>query len=296
MNHRITIYHHTNHPIWSKIYANKFLANGITNGAYTYSVDIVKYHIPIIVKQLNNQDKYKNIIISTVATIDQSIIPSDTDLVICYLHETLSRDIKKVRQYEFTKTKFIYITSRIEVCRKLVDIRKSCIFLPMAIDVSKLEKYQTKNKYKDKRVIYFGNKYLGKDGSYSQTKSAFVNKGWIFDQISYNKFNDGETLPRNKILEIISKYQYGVGEGRCVLEMNALGIKTLICAGACQGLMINNSDFIKQKRNNFSDGKVWTFSDDILTCIDNFDKAIIKTHDVHDVIPQLEQQLKEILT
>ena len=77
--------------------------------------------------------------------------------------------------------------------------------------------------------------------------------------------------------------------------MNALGIKTLICASNNQGIITNESEFELQKMNNFSDGKVWTFSQDIDTCIENFDKAIIKTVDVHEILPILKKQLKEII-
>ena len=59
MNHVITIYNHDTHPIWSSVYQMTFETMGRTNGAYTYSQDITKYHIPVIEKILDKQSKYK---------------------------------------------------------------------------------------------------------------------------------------------------------------------------------------------------------------------------------------------
>lgn len=290
----ITIYNHRTHPIWSTIYKRRFKRFGKTNGAYTYSQDIVKHHLPMIIDILNKQKKYKNILISTVATLSEDIIPKNTDLIIEYIHESAVRDIPKCIKLS-ENIKCIFITSREESYNKLKDAGIDCVFVPMAIDTEKLDEYKNNNKYTDNRVIYFGNKYLGKDGYYRKTRDAFIRKGWIFDEISYNTFNGESKLDREEILKTISKYGYGVGEGRCILEMNALGLKTLICAVSIQGLMMNESDFNKQKHHNFSDGKVWTFSQSIDTCIDNFDKAIIKTLDTKEVLPELKQQLERIL-
>lgn len=291
----ITLYDHDTHPIWAEHYVKNFLSVGQTNGAYTYSVDIVKYHLSIIMKILEQQSKYKKILISTVTTIKESIIPLGTDLIIEYVHETVDRDLPKILDNQSLGIKFIYITTRNDIFEKLSELNISCVLIPMAIDTSLFAKYAKSDKYEDKRVIYFGNRYLGKGRCYKNTKTAFIYKGWKFDNICYNVFNNEVKLDREQILNMVSKYRYGIGEGRCVLEMNALGLKTLICAVKNQGLMMNENDFNIQKNHNFSDGKIFTFSDNLNECIENFDKAIIKTLDVHEVLPSLEKQLEEIL-
>jgi hypothetical protein len=293
----ITIFDHNTHPVWSKIYKDKFKRKYRTNGAYTYSEDIIKFHLPIIEKILLKQNKYKNILISTVTTIAEDIIPKGTDLIIEYVHESAIRDLPKCMKNKRLNIKFIYVTSRTDVFNSLKEHKISCVLLPMAIDVEQIVIYKKpqSKQYKDKRVIYFGNKYLGKDGYYEKTKTAFLKNGWIFDEISYNLFNNCKRLTREQVFDTISKYKYGIGEGRCVLEMNALGLKTLICAVKNQGLMMNDNDFNFQKLNNFSDGTFFTFSKDLDVCINNIDSAIIKTLDVHDVLPDLKKQLEEIL-
>ena len=291
----ITIYDHNTHPIWAEHYKKNFLALGITNGAYTYSIDIVKYHLPIIIEILKQQNKYKNILISTVTMVNEDIIPLDTDLIIEYVHESVERDLPKILKNQWLGIKFIYITTRVDIFETLSVRDISCILIPMAIDTSLFTKYAKSEKYDDKRVIYFGNKYLGKGRHYKNTKTAFIYKGWKFDSICYNVFNDEIKLNREQVLDTVSKYRYGIGEGRCVLEMNAMGLKTLICAGGNQGLMMNDNDFNIQKQHNFSDGKIFTFSDNLNECIESFDKAVIKTLDVHGVLPDLKKQLEEIL-
>ena len=137
---------------------------------------------------------------------------------------------------------------------------------------------------------------MGKDGAYDATRAAFESNGWQWDEISNNQFNGGEILPRDKILKILANYKYGIGEGRCFLEMNALGIKTFISCTKTMGLITNEEEFEKHKLGNFSVWNGYTFSDDLQTCINNMDKIMIKSYDVLEVLPTLREQiLQELL-
>lgn len=293
---KITIYDHTNHPIWYPLFKSRHLANNRTNGGYTYSCDIVKFQIPVIKNILENQTTYNNILITTVTALTSYIVPAGTDLIICYLHEFLEREYPNVRAIlSWYRGKIIFITSRKNIYEKLKSENIDVVLLPMSIDTSALAEFTKSEKYNDNRVIYFGNRYLGKGKSFDVVKQAFIKKGWIFDCIAFNNFNEIKPLTRQEIFRTIATYRYGIGEGRCFLEMNALGLKTLICAGSNQGIITNDNDFTIQRDNNFSDGKIWTFSPDIATCIDNFDKAIIKTVDVSEILPILEQGIREII-
>ena len=292
----ITVYDHLTHPVWASLYKQRHKSRNRTNGGYTYSKDITKYHLPIITDIINSKEKYKNVIITTVGMLDRTIVPENTDLIICYLHEFLDLELPRVFEISnWYNKKIVYITSRLNIFQRLSYTGISTILLPMSIETSEFTKYAKSEKYADKRVIYFGNRYLGKGGTYNQIKESFVNKGWIFDEISANMFNGKKSLNRDEIFDTIAKYKYGIGEGRCVLEMNALGVKTLICASKNQGIFTNNSEFEIQKANNFSDGTIWTFSPDIDTCIDNFDKAIIKTVDVSEVMGTLKINMERLL-
>ena len=296
MGKAMLIYDHTNHPIWRPLYDARHLAHNRTNGGYTYSEDIVKFHIPVIKKVLEQQNKYKNVLITTVGILAQNIVQANTDLIIYYLHEFLEREYPNIQEIlSWYKGKIIFITSRRNIYEKLKSENINVILLPMSIDTSALADFTKSEKYNDKRVIYFGNRYLGKGKSFEIIKQSFIDNGWIFDCIAFNKFNENKLLTRQEIFDTIATYRYGIGEGRCFLEMNALGVKTLICAGSNQGIITNEDEFTIQRDNNFSDGKVWTFSKSIQECIDNFDKAIIKTVDVSEILPILEQGIREIV-
>lgn len=228
--------------------------------------------------------------------LTEQIVPKDTELIIYYMHEVFAREWIKIQDIlSWYKGEIIFITSRYSVERELTKRNINVVHIPMSIDISALADFTKSEKYNDKRVIYFGNKYLGKSGYFEQTKSAFINNGWTFDEICYNKFNGIKSLNKKEMFDMLSKYRYGVAEGRCFLELNALGVKTLICASACQGIITNNTEFELHKLTNFADGKVWTFSKSIQECIDNFDKAIIKTVDIQDVLPILKTELERIL-
>lgn len=294
---KFIIYDHESHPIWMPVYRAKFQSAGRTNGAYTYSQDIRKYHIPVIIESIAKSKKYEYTLITTVGRLSPGIVPKETQLIIYYLHENTLREMPRVKEIiSWYKGKIIFITARIETIREIQKLGISAIHLPLSIETSALAKYAKKRKYAGKRVIYFGNKYLGKDGAYDATRAAFESNGWQWDEISNNQFNGGERLPRDKILKILANYKYGIGEGRCFLEMNALGIKTFISCTKTMGLITNEEEFEKHKLGNFSVWNGYTFSDDLQTCIDNMDKIMIKSYDVLEVLPTLREQiLQELL-
>ena len=119
----------------------------------------------------------------------------------------------------------IFITARLDLYKWVLEYGYKAIHLPMAIDASALEKYikPDDQKHKGLKVIWFGNKYMGKDKTLKNVRGTFLSRGWQFDELSYNKLNNGDTLSKEDCLNLLSKYRYGVGVGRCYLEMCVLG-------------------------------------------------------------------------
>jgi hypothetical protein len=70
----ITVYDHNTHSSWVGLYKYRHESKNRTNGGYTYSQDIVNYHIPIIRKVLENQNTYKNIFICSVQMPDPELL------------------------------------------------------------------------------------------------------------------------------------------------------------------------------------------------------------------------------
>lgn len=293
----VKIFDHNTHNEWVKLYKQRHESIGRTNGGYTYSKDIVEFQIPIIIDILK-KTKYQNIVITTVG-MPENIINNNTDLVIYYLHEELSREQPRCLKFRKIYNKdIIYICSRKDVFNQLCALGFKCVFIPMSINTKELKQYKIpeSEKYQDKRVLYFGNKYLGKGTLFNETKQAFLDKGWQFDEISNNTFNNsGIILSRGEIFNIVSRYRYGVAGGRCALEMNYLGVKTLICLETNQGIWTNDKEFELHIEDNFAGKELWTFSKEIDMSINNFDKAILRTIDSKDILPDLKKQLERIL-
>jgi hypothetical protein len=294
----ITVYDHNTHPTWAHVYQMTFGSIGRTNGAYTYSEEIVKYHLPVIKDVLEKQKKYNNILICTVGFIEQSI-KVDSDLIIIYLHENLDREsVRCLDLKKWCNKDIIYITARLDLYNWLIDSGFKAVHLPMSIDTEYISEFikSDKDKYIEKRVVWFGNKYMGKDKSLKDVKSAFIRKGWNFDELCFNRLNHGYRLSKKECINVLSKYKYGIGVARCYLEMNSLGLKCLIASTDFNGIITNDAEYKKQKDNNFV-GKddFYTFSNNISDCIDNIDNIMVKSLDVREVLPILEKQLKDIL-
>lgn len=298
MNNVITIYDHDTHPIWSSVYQMAFDTLGRTNGAYTYSVDICKYHVPVIKKILQKQKKYKNILIMSVGSLVPNLISPDVDLVIVYLHESLAREQPRIESLATWYNKdVIFITARLDLYKFLCDNNYKAVHLPMAIDTDSLKPFikPDEEKHKGLRVIWFGNKYMGKDKTLKLVRSTFQCHGWKFDELSYNRLNGENTLTKQECLELLSHYRYGVGVARCYLEMCALGIKPIICSTDINGIITNDREFQIHKDNNFVGGSdLYTFSNDIDVCIDNITKILVKSLDVQEVLPILQSSLERI--
>lgn len=294
----ITIYDHTNSPIWAETYKERFAAHQKTNGAYTYSQEIVKYHIPVIKEALNKYNPNLNTVIMSVGESYNLPNIQNKNLIIQYLHEKFERDWLRVEKSIKLPVKHIFITGRIKVQKELEKRGIACIWLPMSIDKQYILQHSDINKKRyENRIIYFGNKYMGKGLTFDILRNFFLARQIAFDSIYNNVYTryDGDNIKitRDNIMQVLSNYKYGIGNGRCALEMFALGIKVLISGARIGGIIMNAEDFNKHSLNNFAaDNDDFTFSNNILECWNSIDKSITKTTDIADVLPILKDKLK----
>ena len=246
------------------------------NGAATYSKDLVASQIK------HWQEKYsdnKFVAISTCSKFDK--IKEARKLgkkffYIQYLHMYPYSNpigyISRIKQKTRGNVLFLTAYKSFDILMSTYNINSK--FIPMSIDQSKIKKYiKLDNQKQEKKVIYFGNKYSDKVGLFSELKQRFEAHGYQFDWISDGKFNDETLVNQSEAWEIISTYKYGIGVGRCAIEMWVLGLKVMVAGNQFGGIVIDESDWDVQQKTNFN-GRCITFDRDIDVCIRCLPKSL----------------------
>lgn len=140
------------------------------------------------------------------------------------------------------------------------------IFIPMSIDIESLPKTETK-----KGIIYYGNITDEKEPIFNQLKKSNVK----FDVLSFSKFNDSnKVLSQSECLEIVSGYEYGIGVGRCALEMLTMGLKVIV-AGRNYSGAITNENILEHLSSNCN-------SDVLVSDAMNFENDMLLAEKIHD--------------
>lgn len=140
----------------------------------------------------------------------------------------------------------------------------------MSIDTENIQQYaQPKSQ---EGFIYYGNIMQVKQSTYRKIKTACKTLDIPLETISRNIYK-GRLIEHEEALSIVSTYKYGVGVGRCALEMTALDVKLLIAGRRLGGIITNEKEYEKQREVNMN-SRIYTYSDDPSTCLLNIDKAI----------------------
>lgn len=226
-------------------------------------------------------------------------LPESVDLVVQYLHEypvaaPLSQIIH-VRDQLTTKYKRIVFVTAYNSLHQLMQLNGiESLFIPMTIDAQEVRKHHIDiDNIEQKRVVYFGNLTGPRMKTYKRLKVAFESAGWKVDLLSSNRLN-GYPIDKNERWEIISGYSYGIGVGRSALEMMSLGLKVMIAGNEFGGIITNDAEFENHKLSNFGGG-VTTFSRKMHVCVESFDQSIVRTIDIHDELPHIEQTIRDYL-
>lgn len=252
------------------------------NGASTYSEDLCTAIIPELWDYLEANHSGKDILISTappLAQVDPAYLHTKKpDLVIQFLHTYPYRspfdDIQRLLD-RFPHSRILLVTAYQAFLHRLQrwihgkgkSEWVAAHFQPMFILPRKLTALSQNPVCEylaaEKRIVYFGNLYKGKSTEYHRIKQGLANAGWKLDVISRSQFNGaGKVLDREEIWKIISRYRYGIGVGRCALEMYALGLQLLISGEHWGGLCLVPEDYQTQSRTNFN-GRVITGTRDL---------------------------------
>lgn len=222
------------------------------NGAKTYSEEIVKFQVPLWAKHSAGDT-----LISTCTLLsDVDHLPKKVDTVVQYLHtikyDDPAKEAKEVIEKIPVKYKrIIFVTAYAAVQDALDDEGIESVFIPMTIDVSKLPK--AKPIHGDNKIIYFGNILKHKRKAYRKLVKSFKDQGWEVDVLSKNTYKGEELDSQEEIWKVVSQYKYGIGVGRCALEMSAMGMKVFI-GGVHEegGVIMTWGEFTEQMRTNYN--------------------------------------------
>lgn len=239
------VYDHT-HPTWLARYGR----HGRTNGAFTYSRDICKWHLPIWRELLGHDES-----ISTCGKVP--------GVTVQYLHERTHVDLS-------SETK-LFVTTYKDLADAL---GPRGLWLPNTIDEAVLPDHRP-----SKDWVYFGN-IIG------EKRKPFDKLGGLnFDVISGVK-------DQQSSLEQVAQYRYGIGVGRCALEMMAIGLKVLIFGKALGGLILSQNDFDLQQQANFN-GNVITGVASVSEGVARISEAIPMAPTFQKSIADIERRIAE---
>lgn len=274
-------------PQW----ALRYQTNGFVNGAATYSADLVKHQVDLW--------QGDNIIISTcplLHTVDG--LPDETDLVVQYLHEysyalPLANAQRVISEIKTKYKRIVFVTAYYGLYVLLKRAGIDTVFIPMTIEANRFTGIKADGTHQEKSIIYFGNVTPEKQKVHRQLKHAFEKQGWKFDTLSHGKFN-GFPIETADVHGIIQGYKYGIGVGRCALEMLAQGLHIIVAGAEFGGIMVSDADFEAQTLTNMN-GRVTTFDRNIETCIECLDDTQVRTNDIYERLPEIEQTIKTYL-
>lgn len=262
----------------------KFVRHGRNNGAATYSAEIVEHQLPIW------ESFFPDAVVSTCPSLHGQDVRGG--LVVQYLHEYPRQNATGwiTGKNDYLRARFdrvVFVTAYRSFHTRMAALGIESMFVPMTIDTEKVRAHVTADHYTGKNAVYFGNVQSPKAGQFQEISRAFKRAGWRLDVISYNQYNrfKSQTLDQAQSWDVLAQYRYGVGVGRCLLEMQALGLRTLVSGERFGGLVTTAAEYEVQHATNYN-GRVTTFDDDPDSCIESFNAALVMPYAADVTIAQ----------
>lgn len=252
-----------------------------TNGAETYSADLVKYQIPFWQHVLP-----ENSIVSTCPKFYETDIRGNFDVAVQYLHTYPKRPLTYVRrilrEMPFKANRVVFLTAYKEYETRLRTGGFDAHFVPMSIDVQAVQSHIRTNDRDLTSIIWFGNA-KGKRPIFRQVRALAQRKLFNFEHISGSRFR-GEHVTQAQSWEILSRYKYAVAVGRCALEAYALGLQVIIAGRAVGGIVRNDVHRARQINTNFN-ARYATFSYDLGRCFKRLPSSqIVDPLDIREMV------------
>ena len=226
------------------IFNHHVLTSPFTQGYISYLVDVMNtIDSDSLSISMNSTDFHKYTILFHQIAKPTFIRGYTPEYIVRVLHSgELEQPETDLKFYD--KSQLIYFTQYKDQCEFLKDNGFTCHFFPMKIHIDTLPETATKNG----RWIYFGNLYPNKVDTLESLKSHLD-----FDILSFSKLNDGNTvLTHEECLNLVSQYSYGIGVGRCALEMVGMGLPVLLAGKNLGGTLVTADDFSFHSDCNFN--------------------------------------------
>lgn len=205
----------------------------ITQGYNSYLKDVVDVINSSSLDITLNSNSFCKYTILFHSLPKPSYIPYTPEYIVRVLHSG-EKEIPKEDLNWFPKEKFIYFTQYKDQQEFLESNGFTSFFFPMRINTQNLPETTTKNG----KWIYFGNVYENKEDTLEILRNSIS-----FDILSYSQLNgEGDILTHTECLELVSQYSYGIGVGRCALEMMGMGIPVLLAGKNIGGTLVTEED------------------------------------------------------
>jgi len=239
----------------------------VTNGAETYSRDLVLHQIPNWERLLSERD-----VVSTCPRFTSVARPRRKyRLAVQYLHTFphagALRYVRKIdRVMQVRATSLIFVSAYEAYARQIAGHGMRAAFVPMAIDVDRVTGFRADAIYGFERILWFGNLYAAKGHTFEAVRAACERRGICLDVLTKNHLN-GHFVPPEKTLSVVARYSATIAVGRCALEAYALGLRVLIAGNGVGGIVLTPKDVQRQRLTNFN-ARYFTFSNNIDECLE----------------------------
>lgn len=253
------------------------------NGAEKYSRDLVAHDVPIWKSLCGDAD---DVVISTCNRLNRvhelNFTPGkEYALAVQYLHTFPKENaVEYVQQIiseaPFSSRRMIFISAYTSYVSLLRAAGIEAYYLPMFINPQQVLNAVKGMPQQDKSargIIWFGNVYTAKKETFRRIKVALERAGFELHYISEGKYYHpfglpgiGDTVTQERAWQIISTFRYGIGVGRCALEMMSLGLRVMIAGDSFGGIVTNEAEYLAQQQVNFN-SRVCTFDNNMYNCV-----------------------------
>ncbi len=278
-----------NHPSWQVRYGR----HNRTNGAQTYSEEIVRYQVPIWRSLTANAPG--EVVVSTCGIVP-STCPPRPYLLVQYLHEY------PIGEYEeWLKRRLDVINARTQPQHLVFVVAYrsfqswlqnhglNAIYVPMSIDPPVPKKIKRRG---EGHVAYYGNLNVRRAVAarrqrlLQEIRGVLAARGWQLTVVS--------GVPQQEAWQQLNEFSYGIGVGRCAQEMSALGLRVMIAGQQFGGIITTPAELEVQRSTNLN-GRVCTFDNDINICLQSLDLTLECHLDAKKALPVFDAAIRDYL-